>query len=123
MDPLEEYMDDSVLRTGLRAQVARLGEVAPEVRAILEGAVDSVGGTASACGMPPRAYRSEEFHAFERETVFGRGWLLLCHESEIPTPGSRLAVTVLDEPLLVTRDEAGAGHVLSAVCQHRAYTM
>lgn len=91
------------------------------MRDILIAAADSVGATATACAMPPRAYLSERFHEFERQTVFNREWLLLCHESEVPTPGSRLAVTVCDEPLLVTRDEAGRIHVLSAVCQHRNY--
>ena len=114
---------DQAVRADIRARVAGLDDAPAEVRAILSAAVDSVGSTATARAMPPRAYLSDAFHAFEREAVFGREWLMLCHDSEVAEPGSRLAVTVLDEPLLVTRDDAGQIHVLSAVCQHRSYVM
>lgn len=86
---------------------------------ILAGVAESVGEFASIRTMPPEAYTSEAFFEFEKDAIFGRSWLFLCHESEVPDPGDYHALYIIDEPLLVTRDEVGSVHVLSAVCQHR----
>ncbi|MDY7099577.1 MAG: aromatic ring-hydroxylating dioxygenase subunit alpha [Actinomycetota bacterium] len=90
---------------------------------VVDEVAESVLDVASARTMPPEAYTSEAFAAFEREAVFMRSWLYLCHASEIAEPGDRLSVTVADEPLIVTRDLEGTIHVLSAVCQHRGFVI
>jgi phenylpropionate dioxygenase-like ring-hydroxylating dioxygenase large terminal subunit len=102
-------------------------DITDEVRRIIEE-VRCSSGTGltvdkAAVSMPPEAYTSEAFYAFEREAVFKQSWLYLCHESEVATPGSALPVTVAGEPLIVSRDMAGDLHVVSAVCQHRGYVI
>jgi phenylpropionate dioxygenase-like ring-hydroxylating dioxygenase large terminal subunit len=90
---------------------------------VIEAAAGSVGEVGSARSLPPAAYTSEPFYQFEQRAIFDRSWLFLCHVSQVPAPGDVHAVTVGDEPLLVTRDRSGEIHVLSAVCQHRGYVI
>jgi phenylpropionate dioxygenase-like ring-hydroxylating dioxygenase large terminal subunit len=72
--------------------------------------------------LPAEAYVSEEFWEFEKQAIFGREWLCIGHVNEVPNPGDYLPLTVLDEPVLLVRDEAGV-RVLSAVCRHRGHPM
>ena len=109
--------------TPLTATDHRLADLDPEVRDIVADVIGSVGDVAAARSLPPAAYISDRFYEFEQAAVFRRSWLYLCHVSEVAEPGSFEAVTVGNEPLLVTRDEAGQIHVLSAVCQHRGYVI
>jgi phenylpropionate dioxygenase-like ring-hydroxylating dioxygenase large terminal subunit len=95
----------------------------PHVRRVLQDMAASMRSIGEAIALPPAAYTSDEFFEFERRTIFDRSWLYLCHESEVAAPGQALQVTVIDEPLLVTRSEDGQIHVLSAVCQHRGHTL
>jgi len=90
---------------------------------ILSKISDSIRDIGEAIALPAEAYTSDEFFDFERAAIFSRSWLFLCHESEVAALGQALRVTVLGEPLLVTRGENGAIRVLSAVCQHRGYIL
>ncbi|MGW0551476.1 aromatic ring-hydroxylating oxygenase subunit alpha [Streptomyces altiplanensis] len=69
--------------------------------------------------LPTRAYTSPEFFALEKDLVFRRDWLCVGRAEEVARPGDYLRVDVLDEPLVVTRDEGGELHALSRVCRHR----
>jgi phenylpropionate dioxygenase-like ring-hydroxylating dioxygenase large terminal subunit len=73
--------------------------------------------------LPPEMYVTEEFWDFEKSAIFGHEWLCVGHVSEIANPGDHLPITVLDEPLIMARDEGGEVRVLSAVCQHRGHPM
>ncbi|MCU1453692.1 MAG: hypothetical protein JWN46_1838 [Acidimicrobiales bacterium] len=90
---------------------------------MIDGVARSVGAVADACALPSAAYTSERFFAFEQQAVLDRTWLFVCHVSQVREAGDFQAVTIGDEPLLVTRDESGEIHVLSAVCQHRGYVI
>ena len=95
-------------------------ETARRLVAAADGATAPV---AEAHILPPEMYLSDEFWEFEQAAVFNREWLCVGHVSEIPAPGDHLPVTVLDEPLILARDESGEVRVLSAVCQHRGHPM
>lgn len=69
---------------------------------------------------PPAAYTDEDYFAYEAKRVLESGWLCVAHVSELKQPNSYLAVDLLGEPLVVTRDAAGEIHVLSRVCPHRS---
>ncbi|WP_037569222.1 aromatic ring-hydroxylating oxygenase subunit alpha [Phaeacidiphilus oryzae] len=58
---------------------------------------------------------------FEREmaTVFGRCWLYVGHESEIPKPGDFKARDVGNRPLIFWHGHDGAKRVLYNSCRHR----
>ena len=73
--------------------------------------------------LPPEAYVSERFWAFEKYAVFSREWLCLAHVNEVPNIGDYLPLTVLNEPVLVVRDEKSNVRVLSAICRHRGHPL
>jgi phenylpropionate dioxygenase-like ring-hydroxylating dioxygenase large terminal subunit len=70
--------------------------------------------------LPRAAYLDEDYFRHEVETVLETGWLCLAHVSQLKEAESFLALDLLGEPLLVTRDKSGAIRVLSRVCAHRA---
>ncbi len=69
--------------------------------------------------MPGTFYHSEEFLEFEKENLFRREWVCLCHVGEIPNPGDFFTTELVGEELLVTRDAEGTARVFSNVCRHR----
>ncbi len=81
---------------------------------------DSVNDVTVAETLPPAIYTSEEFLSFEKEALFLREWLCVGRSERIPNTGDWFTVTLVDEPLIVTRGKDGQIQCLSAVCQHRA---
>ncbi|MEV6010602.1 aromatic ring-hydroxylating dioxygenase subunit alpha [Streptomyces sp. NPDC051976] len=55
----------------------------------------------------------------ETEHVFARSWQLVCHESDLPGPGARLAAQVAGREALVVRTEDGGLAAHLNVCRHR----
>jgi phenylpropionate dioxygenase-like ring-hydroxylating dioxygenase large terminal subunit len=55
----------------------------------------------------------------EVERVLKAGWLPIARLSEVANAGDYVSRDTLGVPLVVTRDAAGAVHVLSRVCRHR----
>lgn len=92
--------------------------VVAEVIAALDDAVLPVG---QATSLPPAAYTSEDFFAFERRAVFEHSWVGLGRLEEIPTEGDWFSIEVAGEPLLVVRGAGDDVHVLSNVCTHRQH--
>ena len=72
---------------------------------------------------PAEAYTGDAFWRFERWALFERQWLCVGHVNQLPEPGTYFSMTVVEEPLIVSRDERGDIHVLSAICQHRGHPM
>lgn len=70
--------------------------------------------------LPREAYRSEAFHAWERETLLAGGWMAAAHVSQIPVAGDFLTLDLLGEPLVVVRGKDDVIRVMSRVCPHRA---
>ncbi|MBW8743911.1 MAG: aromatic ring-hydroxylating dioxygenase subunit alpha [Sphingomonas sp.] len=72
---------------------------------------------------PGEIYWDEDFWRFEKWALFDREWLCVGHVGQIREPGDHFAITLMDEPLIVSRDAAGEIHVLSAICQHRGHPL
>ncbi|MEQ8516958.1 MAG: Rieske (2Fe-2S) protein, partial [Chromatocurvus sp.] len=72
-----------------------------------------------ACTLPPELYHREDFYEFEKNAIFGRDWLCIGREDQVPEPGDFRVIDIVDEPLILVRDKGGEIRVLSAVCQHR----
>jgi phenylpropionate dioxygenase-like ring-hydroxylating dioxygenase large terminal subunit len=62
---------------------------------------------------------SEEIYEREREQVFGRAWLFVGHESQIPRPGDFIGSSMGEESVILCRDRAGRIHVFLNSCRHR----
>jgi nitrite reductase/ring-hydroxylating ferredoxin subunit len=70
-----------------------------------------------------RLLADPEIYRWELETLFGRGWNLLGHESEVPESGDYVMRHIGEDPVIVTRDRSGGINVLLNVCTHRGMTV
>lgn len=79
----------------------------------------------SAEPVPLEPYRSEEFFRKERDNIFGRAWLVIAREEEIPNPGDfvRKAIEISGVSVLVTRSKGGEVRAFHNVCSHRGTEM
>ncbi|MBB4631616.1 aromatic ring-hydroxylating oxygenase subunit alpha [Sphingosinicella soli] len=68
------------------------------------------------------SYRSQAFYELERDRVFGRSWLTLAREEELPEPGDYLVrdIEVLGASVIVARGRDGTIRSFHNVCSHRA---
>ena len=62
---------------------------------------------------------SEALLEVERERIFGRRWLYVGHDSEVPGPGDFRRREVAGRPLVMVRGSDGAVRVLLNSCRHR----
>src|SRR6187431_2322901 len=69
--------------------------------------------------IPAHVYSDPDVYELERERIFGRTWLFLAHESEIPAAGDFVLRRIVDDSFIVVRDAAGAVRVLFNMCIHR----
>ncbi len=69
--------------------------------------------------IPAHIYNDEAIFALEKERVFGRSWLFVAHESEVPKPGDYVVRRVLQDSFIVARDESGTVRVMFNMCLHR----
>jgi phenylpropionate dioxygenase-like ring-hydroxylating dioxygenase large terminal subunit len=69
--------------------------------------------------IPAHIYNDQEIFKLETERVFGRSWVFLAHESEIPAPGDYVVRRVLDDSFIVVRDEHNQVRALFNMCLHR----
>ncbi len=77
-------------------------------------------GLEYAATLPAAAYTSEEYFAYEKQTIFKKEWICVAHVSQIPKPGDYLSLDVVGEPVIVVRGKDNVIHALSRVCPHRA---
>ena len=95
----------------------------PDVRRVLDGLATAEADLPDARVLPPEAYHSEAFHAFEKEAVFMHSWLCVGRVEQIAKPGDYLALTLAGEPILVVRDKQGRVNAMSALCRHRGHPL
>jgi nitrite reductase/ring-hydroxylating ferredoxin subunit len=76
------------------------------------------GSYESAQGLPPEAYFDEGVFELERRAIFLREWLCVGRADQIPNPGDFFTLTVLGEPLIVSRHGEEV-RVMSSICRHR----
>jgi nitrite reductase/ring-hydroxylating ferredoxin subunit len=66
-----------------------------------------------------RVYADPDLHALEMERIFGKSWLLLAHETEIPKPGDFVVRHMGQEAVIVSRTTKNEIRVSLNVCPHR----
>ncbi|MDX2167120.1 MAG: aromatic ring-hydroxylating dioxygenase subunit alpha [Deltaproteobacteria bacterium] len=75
--------------------------------------------------VPPRGvfhtdrYTAPAFLELERARVFGRTWIVIGRESDVPHPGDRLPVEELGESLFVVRGDDRHVRTFRNTCRHR----
>jgi choline monooxygenase len=75
---------------------------------------------ARAATIPSRWYTDPAMLPIEQERIFGRTWQLVGRTEQLKSPGDFFTCQVVGEPIVVTRDSAGALHAFYNVCRHRA---
>jgi phenylpropionate dioxygenase-like ring-hydroxylating dioxygenase large terminal subunit len=69
--------------------------------------------------VPAHVYNDEEIFSLEKERIFGRSWIFVAHESEIPSPGDYVVRRVLQDSFIVARGEDGVVRAMFNMCLHR----
>jgi len=73
--------------------------------------------------LPAEVYRDPAWYDLSRDRIFRRSWQLVGDTDRLKGPGSVAPLTLLeglvDEPVLLTRDEKDRLHCMSNVCTHR----
>jgi phenylpropionate dioxygenase-like ring-hydroxylating dioxygenase large terminal subunit len=80
----------------------------------VKGLVDVAGGSASR-----RVFVDEEVYQREQEQIFGRAWLFLGHESQIPDPNDYIISRMGEEEVILTRTRQGRICAMLNSCTHR----
>ena len=76
--------------------------------------VDNIAGV-----MNRRIFADKELYQQELEQVFGRCWLFVGHESQVPKHNDFVANYMCEDPILLTRDSKGKFHAFLNMCRHR----
>ena len=69
--------------------------------------------------IPAHIYNDAEIFALERERIFGRSWIFVGHESEVPYEGDYVVRRVLDDSFIIARDSKGEIRAMFNMCLHR----
>ncbi len=64
-------------------------------------------------------YADADIYKREQRAIFGRAWLFVGHECQIPSPGNWIRSQMGDDPIIVVRDRRGNIGVHLNQCTHR----
>jgi phenylpropionate dioxygenase-like ring-hydroxylating dioxygenase large terminal subunit len=68
-------------------------------------------------------YTDPAIFAAEMRAIFGRGWIYVAHESEVPEAGDYVSRHVGTTGVIITRDRDGQIHAIPNRCTHRGATL
>ena len=69
--------------------------------------------------LPGWVYTSPEVYRLEKEKIFMKDWLCVGRVEEVGNPGDYMALRIMDEPVVVARDDDGNLGAFANVCRHR----
>jgi len=70
--------------------------------------------------LDPHVYTDPDVFELEMERVFGRCWLFLAHDSQIPNEQDYLTTYMGRDPIIVVRQKDGSAKAFLNACRHRA---
>jgi choline monooxygenase len=91
-----------------------------DVRAIASGYHPD---PARSMSLRSEAYTDPAWAAADLKAIFARTWQWVCHASDVATPGSYVAATIAEMPIVVVRDRGGSLRAFYNVCKHRAHEL
>ncbi|WP_083228813.1 aromatic ring-hydroxylating oxygenase subunit alpha [Bordetella sp. H567] len=68
-------------------------------------------------------YESTDIFQLEMEHLFGKAWIYVGHESEIPNKGDFVTNAIGGQPIIISRHKDGTVHAMHNRCGHRAATV
>jgi phenylpropionate dioxygenase-like ring-hydroxylating dioxygenase large terminal subunit len=66
-----------------------------------------------------KIYTDPEIFDLEMERIWGRSWIYIGHESQVPEPGSYVTLNYGKMPVVMVRDKKHEVHVLHNRCGHK----
>ena len=66
-----------------------------------------------------RLYTDPDIFERELDRIFGRAWIYVGHDSQVPTPGDFYATRIGRQPIVMVRHKDGEIHVIHNRCAHR----
>ncbi|MFA5702825.1 MAG: 3-phenylpropionate/cinnamic acid dioxygenase subunit alpha [Advenella sp.] len=81
----------------------------------IQALIDSENGQVT-----PLIYTDPTIYELELERIFGRCWLFLAHESQIPKPGDFFNTYMGEDPIVVVRQKDGTVKAFLNQCRHRS---
>jgi len=67
-----------------------------------------------------KVYLDEDLFELEMQRVFGRAWIFIGHDSQVPNPGDYITAMIGRQPVVMIREWGGdAIHVLHNRCAHK----
>ena len=69
------------------------------------------------------AYTKQRWFSADQTAIVGRTWQWICHGEKLRQPGSFVADSVADLPIVAIRDHHGELRAFYNVCQHRAHEL
>ena len=70
--------------------------------------------------LPPAWYFSDAQFNAEKDNIFKKDWIFLCHTQELPHAGDYITCDIAGVPVIALRDEQNNIQILLNVCRHRA---
>tara|TARA_Y100000590_G_scaffold353679_1_gene406696 strand:- start:4877 stop:6133 length:1257 start_codon:yes stop_codon:yes gene_type:complete len=67
----------------------------------------------------PRVFVDPEIYKAEQEKLFGRCWLFIGHESQVPNQGDYVTTYMGEEPVIFVKDRSDRLRVFLNSCRHR----
>ncbi|MDC0033065.1 Rieske 2Fe-2S domain-containing protein [Alphaproteobacteria bacterium] len=64
-------------------------------------------------------YTNPDVFELEMERIFGRAWLIVGHDSQVPNPGDYITTSLCRKPVIMSRHTDGQVHLIFNRCSHR----
>lgn len=66
-----------------------------------------------------RVFTDTDIYAQEKQHIFGRNWLYLCHDSQLKNPGDFITTYMGETPVIVAKADDGKVYASVNSCRHR----